>query len=184
MASPNSLDQAPIAREEILRKLRERIVGFAASRMQRDAAEDLAQETLILLHEKYGHLDRLEDLLPLALKIVRFKMLAYRRKARRHGEYKQLSVDDIQTPDGHADALTSMEQRETRERLMAAIAALGERCRKLLALKLEGKSFAEIQIAFGVSSINTIYTWDFRCRQSLMESISAAGEKSVSEKGR
>jgi RNA polymerase sigma-70 factor (ECF subfamily) len=77
-----------------------------------------------------------------------------------------------------------MEQRETRERLMAAIAALGERCRKLLALKLEGKSFAEIQIAFGVSSINTIYTWDFRCRQSLMESISAAGEKSVSEKGR
>ena len=184
MASPNSLDQAPIAREEILRKLRERMVGFAASRMQRDAAEDLAQEALILLHEKYGHLDRLEDLLPLALKIVRFKMLAYRRKARRHGEYAQLSVDDIQTPDGHPDALTAMEQREIRERLMAAIAALGERCRKLLALKLEGKSFAEIQIAFGVSSINTIYTWDFRCRQSLMESISAAGEKSVSEKGR
>ena len=179
-----SLDQAPIAREELLRKLRERIVGFAASRMQRDAAEDLAQEVLILLHEKYGHLDRLEDLLPLALKIVRFKMLAYRRKARRHGEYTQLSVDEIQTPDGHADALTALEQREMRERLMAAIAALGERCRKLLALKLEGKSFAEIQIAFGASSINTIYTWDFRCRQSLMESISAAGEKSAPEKAR
>jgi RNA polymerase sigma-70 factor (ECF subfamily) len=61
---------------------------------------------------------------------------------------------------------------------MAAIAALGERCRKLLALKLEGKSFAEIQIALGVSSINTIYTWDFRCRQSLMESMDEAREKS------
>jgi RNA polymerase sigma-70 factor, ECF subfamily len=184
MASPNSLDQAPIAREDILRKLRERIVGFAASRMQRDAAEDLAQEVLILLHEKYGHLDRLEDLLPLSLKIVRFKMLAYRRKARRHGEYTQLSVDEIQTPDGRTDTLTAMEQRETRERLMAAIAALGDRCRKLLALKLEGKSFAEIQIVFGVNSINTIYTWDFRCRQSLMESINAAGEKSFPEKAR
>jgi RNA polymerase sigma-70 factor (ECF subfamily) len=168
-----SLDQAPIAREEILRKLRERMVGFAASRMQKDAAEDLAQEVLILLHEKYGHLDRLEDLLPLSLKIVRFKMLAYRRKARRRGEYTQQSVDEIQTPDGHADALTAMEQRETRERLMAAIAGLGERCRRLLALKLEGKSFAEIQIAFGVSSINTIYTWDFRCRQNLIESMNA-----------
>jgi RNA polymerase sigma-70 factor (ECF subfamily) len=66
-----------------------------------------------------------------------------------------------------------MEQRETRERLMAAIAGLGERCRRLLALKLEGKSFAEIQIAFGVSSINTIYTWDFRCRQNLIESMNA-----------
>jgi len=129
VASPKSLDQALSSREEILRKLRERIVGFAASRMQRDAAEDLAQEVLILLHEKYGHLDRLEDLLPLSLKIVRFKMLAYRRKARRHGEYAQVSVDEIQIPDGGADPLTAMEQRETRERLMAAIARMGERCR-------------------------------------------------------
>src|SRR5271170_7565398 len=134
MASPNSLDQAPIAREEILRKLRERIVGFAASRMQKDAAEDLAQEVLILLHEKYGHLDRLEDLLPLSLKIVRFKILAYRRKARRHGEYKHVSVDEIQIPDDSAGALAAMEQRENRERLLAAVAALGERCRRLLAL--------------------------------------------------
>jgi RNA polymerase sigma-70 factor, ECF subfamily len=175
--SSKSLDQAASSRYQILRKLRERIVGFAASRMQRDAAEDLAQEVLILLHEKYGHLDRLEDLLPLSLKIVRLKMLAYRRKARRHGEYAQQPVDEVQIPDGRADALTAMEQREARERLMQGIAALGQRCRKLLALKLAGKSFAEIQIALGANSINTIYTWDFRCRQSLMESIDAAREK-------
>jgi RNA polymerase sigma-70 factor, ECF subfamily len=166
-----SVHQASGSRDEILRKLRERIVGFAASRIQRDAAEDLAQEVLILLHEKYGHLDRLEDLLPLALKIIRFKMLAYRRKARRHGEYTQTSVDEVQAPDGGEDALTAMERREARERLMAAIGGLGERCRKLLALKLDGKKFAEIQIALGVGSINTIYTWDFRCRQQLMESM-------------
>jgi RNA polymerase sigma-70 factor, ECF subfamily len=177
--SAKSMDQAAGSREDILRKLRERIVGFAASRIQRDAAEDLAQEVLILLHEKYGHLELLEDLLPLSLKIVRFKMLAHRRKARRHGEYSQVSLDEIQTPDGSDDALTAMEQRETRERLMAAVAALGDRCRRLLALKLEGKSFAEIQIAFGVSSINTIYTWDFRCRQQLMESIALDREKSA-----
>lgn len=173
---PKDLDRGP--RDEILRKLRERIVGFAASRMQRDAAEDLAQEVLILLHEKYGHLDRLEDLVPLSLKIVRFKMLAYRRKALRHGEYGQISVDDVQTADGKIDALTAMEQREMRERLLGAIAELGERCRQLLALKLEGKSFAEIQRALGVSSINTIYTWDFRCRQQLMERMEA-GEKTA-----
>ena len=74
---PGAWTKRPSRAKSILRKLRERIVGFAASRMQRDAAEDLAQEVLILLHEKYGHLDRLEDLLPLSLKIVRFKMLAY-----------------------------------------------------------------------------------------------------------
>jgi RNA polymerase sigma-70 factor (ECF subfamily) len=169
--SIKSLEQAPGSREELLRKLRERIVGFAASRMQKDAAEDLAQEVLILLHEKYPDLDRLEDLLPLSLKIVRFKMLAYRRKARRHGEFTQVSADEIQMADGRSDALTAMEQREARERLMAAIAGMGERCRKLLALKLEGKSFAEIQAVFGAGSINTIYTWDFRCRQQLIKNI-------------
>jgi RNA polymerase sigma-70 factor (ECF subfamily) len=169
--STKSLDQAPGSREAILRKLRERMVGFAASRMQRDAAEDLAQDVLMLLHEKYGHLDRLEDLLPLSLKIVRFKMLAYQRKARRHGEFTQVPVDELQLPDGHTDALTALEQREARERLIATIVGMGERCRKLLALKLEGKSFAEIQAILGASSLNTIYTWDFRCRRQLMESM-------------
>ena len=166
-----SLERTPGSREEILRKLRERIVSFAASRMQRDAAEDLAQEVLILLHEKYGDLDRLEDLLPLSLKIVRFKMLAHRRKARRHGEFTQVSPDEIQMPDGRTDALTDLEKREARENLLAAISEMGERCRKLLALKLDGKSFAEMQAILRVNSINTIYTWDFRCRQQLIENM-------------
>src|ERR1700676_3309544 len=103
------------SREELLEKLRERIVGFAASRLQRDAAEDLAQEVLILLHEKYGHLERLEDLLPLSLQIVRFKIMALRRKAQRHGEYTQVPMDEIQLADGAADPLLLAERREMRE---------------------------------------------------------------------
>ena len=126
---------------------------------------------MILLHEKYGDLERLEDLLPLSFQILRFKMLAYRRKARRHGELTQVPADEMQMPDGRTDALTALEQREARERLIAAISSMGERCRKLLALKLEGKTFAEIQVALGAASINTIYTWDFRCRQQLIESL-------------
>src|SRR5260370_40673585 len=108
------------SREEILLKLRERIVAFAASRIQRDAAEDLAQEVLILLHEKYGRLERLEDLLPLSLQIVRFKLMAHRRKAQRRGEYTQVPLDEIQVPDGAADPLAAAERREMRERLVAA----------------------------------------------------------------
>jgi RNA polymerase sigma-70 factor, ECF subfamily len=86
------------AREEVLEKLRERIVRFAASQLGGDAAEDLAQEVLMLLHEKYSHLERLEDLLPLSLRIVRFKMFAVRRKAARRGEYSQVSIEDIRFP--------------------------------------------------------------------------------------
>jgi len=157
--------------------LRERIVGFAASKIQRDAAEDLAQEVLLLLHEKYGHLDRLEDLLPLALRIVRFKMMAYRRKAQRRGEYKQVQADEFQLADGGVDPLRAAEQREMRDRLAAAVSQLGERCRKLFALKLDGKSFAEIQGILGASSINTIYTWDSRCRKELMERMGGGWDR-------
>jgi len=165
-------------REELLEKLRERIVGFAASRLQRDAAEDLAQDVLILLHQKYGHLDRLEDLLPLSLRIVRFKMMAYRRKAQRRGEYTQVPVDGVQLASGGLDPLTAAEQREMRERLAAAVSHLGQRCRQLFALKLEGKSFPEIQAILGASSINTVYTWDFRCRKNLLELMGGRWEKS------
>ena len=165
------------AREQVLEKLRERIVGFAASRMQRDAAEDLAQEVLLLLHEKYGHIERLEDLLPLSLQIARYKMMAYRRKAERRGEYTQVPVDEIQLAADSADPLSAAEQGEMRERLLAAVSQLAERCRKLFALKLDGKTFAEIQAELRAASLNTVYTWDFRCRKHLLELMGGSWEK-------
>ncbi|MDE3034265.1 MAG: sigma-70 family RNA polymerase sigma factor, partial [Acidobacteriota bacterium] len=57
---------SPLEREAVLARLRERIVAFAASRHQRGSAEDLAQEVLVVIHEKYGHLTRMEDLVPLS----------------------------------------------------------------------------------------------------------------------
>ncbi len=158
-----------MTRDEILDRLRERIVGFAASRLQSDAAQDIAQEVLIVLHEKYGHLDRMEDLVPLAFEILRFKMIALRRKAVRRGEYNRVSVEDIQLPDTGPDPEVEAERSELRERLTEAIAQLGERCRRIIALKLEGKNFIEIQKVLGAASINTVYTWDLRCRKQLLE---------------
>src|SRR6202162_6251976 len=121
MSPTGSVEKAAGSREEILLKLRERIVRFAASKIQRDAAEDLAQEALLVLHEKYGHVERLEDLLPLSLDIVRFKFIAARWKAQRQVEYTQLPIDEIQVTDGGPDPLTAAESREMRERLIAAI---------------------------------------------------------------
>lgn len=157
------------AREQVLERLRERIVGFAASRLQGDAAEDVAQEVLLLLHQKYPHLERLEDLLPVAFEILRFKVMATRRKSARRGEYNSVPVEDAQLPDPAIDPETAAERREMRARLTEAIGKLGERCRKILELKLQGKNFVEIQQIMGVPSVNTIYTWDFRCRKQLLE---------------
>ena len=156
-------------REQILLKLRERIVAFAASRVQGDIAEDLAQEVLILLHEKYHHVDRLEELVPLSLRIARFKIMSLRRKSNRRGEYTQVSVTDIQLPDLEADPQALMERKQMLDRLTRAVGELGERCRELLRLKLQGKSFSEIQQRMSAQSINTVYTWDHRCRKHLLE---------------
>ena len=152
--------------------------------VKEEDAEDLAQEVLLVLHEKYGHVERLDDLLPLSLEIVRFKLMAHRRKVLRHGEYTQVPVDEIQVADGGPDPLTAAESREMRERLIAAISQLGERCRKIMALKLEGKSFPEIRSILDVASINTIYTWDFRCRKHLLELMGGSWDASAREEGR
>ena len=158
-----------MSRDEILAQLRERIVAFAASRMGRDSAEDLAQEALILLEEKYAHVTELSELLPLSLQIVRFKMAGARRKSVRRGESSQIPVDELQLPSASLTPEEQARRRQSVERLTAAVQRLGERCRELIRLKLLGRSFAEIQEHFGAASINTVYTWDARCRKNLLD---------------
>ena len=156
-------------REEILARLRERIVVFAASHLSRDVAEDLAQEVLMLLHEKYAHLDRVEDLLPLSLQIARFKIMSLRRKTARRGEYNQVSVTDIPLPDLDANPAERCERKEKLERLKRAVSAAGRTLPRTDPAEAAGPDFPEIQKIMGAGAINTVYTWDHRCRKNLLE---------------
>jgi RNA polymerase sigma-70 factor (ECF subfamily) len=155
-------------RNQILTGLRERILAFATSRVSREQAEDLTQEVLVVLHEKYPTVSELTELVPLAFQVLRFKMLDAHRKVFRRGEYNQESVEEIPLADPGDDPATQLDQKQRVNRLLAAIAQLGERCRELFKWKLEGNSFPEIQKLMGQASINTIYTWDLRCRKQLL----------------
>src|SRR6185503_16558507 len=137
-------DLINVTRDQILELLRERILRFAASRVA-GGAEDIAQEVLLLLHEKYPALERAEDLLPLSLEIARFKILAARRKTIRRGENTQVSVDDLPLAGGGPDPFEQAARRERLDRLEAALKALGDRCRAIFRLKLQGLSFIDIQ---------------------------------------
>lgn len=159
-------------RNQILDLLRERIVRFAAFRLGGGTgAEDIAQEVLLVLHEKYPALDRAEDLLPLSLEIARFKILAARRKTVRRGENTQISVDDLPLAGDGPDPFEQAARREQLDQLEAALKELGERCREIFRLKLQGLSFIDIQKELKVGSINTLYTWDFRCRKDLLQRL-------------
>ncbi len=157
-----------LTREEILRQLRERIVAFATSRGLREGAEDVAQDVLMVLHEKYPHVTELTDLVPLSFQVLRFKMLDRHRKMMRRGEYNQESADDHALVDPGDDPSLQAEQKERVTQLITAIQQLGERCQKIFRLKLEGHTFPEIMNIFGERSINTIYSWDLRCRKQLL----------------
>lgn len=161
-----------VTRNQILEALRERIVRFAASRLVGGiAADDIAQEVLLVLHEKYPALDRVEDLLPLSLEIARFKILAARRKTIRRGENTQVSVDDLPLAGGDPDPFEQAARRERLDALEAALKDLGDRCKGIFRLKLQGLSFIDIQKELKVGSINTLYTWDLRCRKELRERL-------------
>lgn len=166
------------AREQTLRLLRERIFRYAASRVQRETAEDLAQETMLLIHEKYGHLEDPADLLPLAFQILRLKMTAAFRKSNRRGEGQTLEVEGLPLADPGPNPEDTASRLETEERLRSALLRLGERCREIFRLKLLGYGFEEIRRHFGVVSINTVYTWDVRCRKSLLERLGGRWEAS------
>ena len=165
-----------MSQDEILASLRERILAFATLRVSRAQAEDLTQEVLVVLHEKYPNVADLTELVPLAFQVLRFKMLDAHRKSLRRGEYNQESVDDLPLADPGDDPATQLDQKQRVDRLLAAMAQLGERCRKLFKWKLEGKSFPEIQKIMGQTSINTIYTWDLRCRKQLLSLMGGSWE--------
>jgi len=124
-----------------------------------------------VLHEKYPDLDRVEDLLPLSLEIARFKILATRRKASRRGENAQLSVDDLPLAASGPDPYQQAARRESLDRLETALKGLGARCRDIFRLKLQGLSLIDIQKMLNVGSLNTLYSWDFRCRKELRERL-------------
>ncbi|CAE6689017.1 Sigma-70 family RNA polymerase sigma factor [Nitrospira defluvii] len=163
-------------RDLMLTSLRERILAFATSRVSRDLAEDLTQEVLVLLHEKYARVTDLTELVPLAFQILRFQMLDAHRKSLRRGEYHQDAIEDLPLADPGDDPATQLDQKQRVDRLLAAVGQLGGRCRDLFRWKLEGHSFPEIRKIMGQTSINTIYTWDLRCRKQLLSLMGGTWE--------
>lgn len=165
-----------MTREEILTTLRERIVAFATSRLSRDVAEDLTQEVMIVLHEKYTDVTELAELVPLSFQILRFKMLDVHRKTLRRGEYNVSSLDETPVADCRDNPGLELERKQKIARLIEALNQLGDRCREIFRLKLDGRTFPEIQKLMGQRSINTIYTWDHRCRKQLLDLLGGRWE--------
>jgi RNA polymerase sigma-70 factor (ECF subfamily) len=172
-SSPSSEANLEQQYEGHLQLIRERIVDFATPKIGRDRAEDVAQGCLLLLMQKYSNIRDLTTMLKISVGIARNKIFEQFRQDKREIQFPEATSDHVNTFEAavsdRTDILRELERRQLVDRILAAMLHLGEKCRNLLRLKLvEHKGSADIQKLLGVNSINTVYTWERRCLQELI----------------
>ena len=110
------------------------------------------------------------DLVPLAVTTMKFKILELRRNKDRGHQ----PLGDSPLPGHHPNPETVAAAAQRESRILNAILQLGPRCRLLFLLKLQGFNFIEIMPRMAAASINTVYTWDRRCRAELQKLLGGA----------
>lgn len=146
------------------RRLRARLVGFGVSSgLKPTDAEDCAQEAILVLLRKYPGKDEV-DAVPLAFRIMRWKITEHHRKASRPADRTSITLDDIQIKDDFAGA--NPEQTVAlKEAVHGSLAQLSRKCRKLLLWQLEGLSGEEIAGKLGLPTRNAAYIAINRCKK-------------------
>ncbi len=157
-------------RSQLLVLIRERIVNYGTSHVGRESAEDLAQDTLMLLEQKYSNLEQMGDLLPVAIRIMSFKLKSFRRTTGRQ-RVSDTPIDEMPLTSADPDAAEQLARAEFRKSIFAALDKLGSRCKRLFLLKLEGHRLTQIREMLGASTMQQLYMWDFRCRESMRQLI-------------
>jgi len=183
----------PLSREDVLERVRARILAAACRSLSPADAEDLTQEALLLLSTKYAHVSAPGELVALGVQILRFKRAALWRKAARRREAGSVPLpvaedgrpDPVESaPDASSpDPETRARDRERVRVLAEAAAELDGRCREVLRLKIEGHSFVEIAERLG-RPVNTVYSWDRRCHERLKKLLGARLSFVAGEEGR
>lgn len=145
-------------------RLIERLTGFAVSRgLARQDAEDCAQEAVLVLADKYPDKDAAEAI-PLAFGILRRKISEHRRRTPQAHGVVTTPVDAVQIDDPRVGP-EALARREIQEAFYAALDKLGQQCRQLLLLQLEGHSGDEIARRVGFKTRNAAYIAMTRCRK-------------------
>jgi len=168
-------DEAALGRDEVLQRVRARVLATARRSVSPADAEDLAQETLLLLSTKYAHVEAADELVRIAVAIVSRKLQGLWRKRARRARLGEASLptggDGAVDPiDRAASAAPDPERIATDRQRVAFLVEVAERlgsnCRELLRRKLKGASLKEIAAEMR-RPVNTIYSWDHRCHKRL-----------------
>lgn len=115
----------------------------------REEAEDVAQETFLRLYRTLGHVDPDRPLEPW---LVRLTINVARSQLTRRPQRREEDLPDERA--GGSDPFDDLHQRQLRDALEAAIAALPDREREVFILReQEGLDVAVIAEALGISDV-------------------------------
>jgi RNA polymerase sigma-70 factor (ECF subfamily) len=154
-----------MTREETLSAIRDRILRAWTYKVSKDVAEDVAQETLLLLETKYRHVMNDPDLVKLSFTISTHVYQTIRRKMKVGRELPP--TEGWNPPDpGH-----SQEYQTLLSSIRSRISQLTGRCPELLGLYLSGYTPEEIRDRMGAMRTGTVYVWTHRCVESLREKL-------------
>ena len=153
-------------------RLSTRLTGFAIScGLDPADAQDCAQETLLVLAKKYLDKDEV-DAVPLAFRIVRWKIAEHRRREASRKERYSVSLDDVQIKD-ESHGADPEEILALKEAVHAALDRLGRKCRGVLLWQLEGLSGEEIARKMDLPTRNAAYIAINRCKKSFKQAYEA-----------
>jgi RNA polymerase sigma factor (sigma-70 family) len=154
-------------RDALIALVRERIRGFATYLHCGDDAEDVANETVLVLLVKYGGVEAQEELLKIANRICVNLVLNLRRK---RANKRQVELDaGIAAPSG-GDPETIASNQELKQLMLRAIKASDHRCKQLLRLKLEGATTEIIAKELKLNP-NAVHAAFFRCGKRLRAAL-------------
>jgi len=161
-----------------LHKLREIFLALAKRRIRNEHdAEEIAQEALITVVEKFPALDIQKSFLQWAFGILRNKIGNYyqgrdRRARREQGEGEESLRH---RPADDWDPLALVAERELGDKLTRCWARLKPQCRELLGLLYRGASREEIFARYPQYHYKVVNTKIFRCRNYLKRLLRQEG---------
>jgi RNA polymerase sigma-70 factor (ECF subfamily) len=132
-------------RERVLKLVYDRIVAYLASSPRaRHVAEDLAQDVMVVLMERYGHIESEDELRNIAYQTARWKIISYLRLKDSAVSFAGVDVTEVQLPAESGNPAEAMERKEIAQRLASALREIGEPCRTLLHMFFAKKSGREM----------------------------------------
>ena len=154
------------AREEIFYFLRARFLSLAKLRVLEEDAQEVVQETMIVVEKHLSEFETVENLLAFTNAVMRNKIGNFYQKRDRRKVY-EAQENNIPDPIYYMDG--ELEAAELERLVWKAVDQLCQknpRCREILVGLCQGLSASDLSEKFQVSRSN-IDSRVFRCRQAL-----------------